>query len=233
MKNSLKTILAASALLAGSSAYGQYIQTETFSFTPNGNVNLVFNQLNVSLASISSIQITVVMEKTGGSLSVDNDSVESGTVTFTHTLDGLLSSTDVNLLDTGFSSNWATTNLQAVSATSSFVDATSGDSTVDFNNTGDVDFFQFNPADVSDTESAFINSAVWAGYLGTGTYTINFAASQLVNASGLGGLQQAFTVSQTSGSVTVEYTIVPEPSTFALLSGACALGFLVLRRRRA
>jgi len=230
MNYSKKCALAAVLTVIASAAHAQLTQVQNFSFTPNGTVNLVFNQVDLDVADITSIEVTVQMNKSGGSLSVDNDSAESGEVSFEHTLDGALSSSDVSLADSNGQTNWASTELEAVSSTVQTLGGTTGDATNEFNNTGDVDFFAFNPADTSDTSSAFINSAFFSGYTGTGTYTLTFDANQLVSAIGLGGLQQALTVSQTDGFVEVK--VVPEPSAYALIFGIVAIVIGVVRRRR-
>lgn len=205
------------------------MQTQYFNFTPNGEVFLVFNKTNIDLADVTEIKVTIELSKVGGSLAVDNDSASTGTVTFTHTLSGALTSSDVNLLDGSFSTAWASVN--AVSQTQQNIGVTSGDPTDQFNVTSFGDYYQFTPTDVSTGSSASINSLFWSGYLGSsGTYTLNFDANQLVSATGIGGLQQAFTVSQAVGSVTVE--VVPEPTT-ALLVGAAGVAMAVSRRRRA
>lgn len=221
-------IAAAIGLLSlPASAFSQALQTQSFNFTPNGSVDLVFNKVDIDLADVTEIKVTIELSKIGGSLAVDNDSASTGTVTFTHTLSGALSSSDVNLLNTSFST--AYTTLNAVSSTQQEIGVTSGDPTNQFNVTAFSDYYQFNPTDVNLSSGASINQLFWGGYLGeSGTYTLVFNANQLVNASGLGGLQQAFTVSQAVGSVTVE--VIPEPTTGALL--AVGMAALVYRSRR-
>jgi hypothetical protein len=224
-----KIIAAIGVLGLPIAAFSQTLQTQSFNFTPNGEVFLVFNKVNIAPADVTEIKITIELSKVGGSLAVDNDSAASGTVTFTHTLSGALTSADVNLLDTSFSTAWA--SLNAVSSTQQNMGVTSGDPTNQFNVTAFSDYYQFTPSDVNLTSSASINSIFYGGYLGaSGTYTLNFDANQLVSATGLGGLQQAFTVSQAIGSVTVE--VVPEPTT-ALLVGAAGTALAFSRRRRA
>ena len=224
----LIAVVGVAGVLAAGSADAQLSQTQSFDFVPNGNQVMTFNKVNLNLVDVTGIIVTIELNKTGGSLAVDNDSANSGTLTFTHTLDGALTSSN-SLIDAGFSTTW--TNLDVVSSTNQAVGATSGDPTDQFNVTAFSDYFQFIPADGSNSVSTSLNSAIWGQYLGaSGTYTMTFDANQLANISGFGGLQQAFTVSEASGTVTVQ--VVPEPSSIALLLGAGGAA-LMFRRRAA
>lgn len=82
------------------------------------------------------------------------------------------------------------------------------------------------------SDSGDVNNAFISVYQGTGTFTDTVTADQIVRATGLGGIQQSFTVSNISGAVviTYTYTAIPEPAS-ALLGGLGLLG-LVIRRRR-
>lgn len=228
------------AILMSSSAFAQVTisQTQSFNFTPNGSQSLTFNKINGNVSDfndILDITISIVFTKTGGSLSVDNDSAESGEVTFTHTLAGALNQgSGPALIDSGFSTGWAAVN--AISSTTQFLEATTGDPTDEFNNTGLGDFYRFDPDPVTVASSSSIASAVWGQYFeatGPGTFSWNFSANQLTDATGLGGLQQALTVSQAQGTVTVEYSLIPEPGTIVLATIMFgSLGGLHLLKRR-
>jgi hypothetical protein len=230
--------------LAGATSYGDVVlsQTETFNFSPNGSEALVFNMIDGTVSDFSdivSIDVTITLNKIGGSYSVDNDSISSGSVTLEHELDGaLVQGSGPSFIRVGdFSTAWATTDLSVLSTTNTTLQGTTGDATDAFNNTGDVDFFQFNPADDSTVASASINSAVWSGYFSAGgpdTFTWNIDVSQLVDVQGLGGVNQSFVVSQATGSVQVNYTLIPEPGTLALagiMLGSFG-GLHLLRRRK-
>lgn len=207
-------------------------QTETFGFVPTGSATLTFNQFDDlgGLLTLDSITITFLLEKSGGSYQADNDSATGGSVTLTHQLQGSLSSSDVNLISTTFQPIGS--SLLVTSSTNTTLTATTGDPTNVFNDTGLGDYFIFNPAAASNSTGGDVFSGVWSGYIGTGTFDINALVQQNVQLTGLGGVQQAFTVSDAAGAVTVVYNYtVPEPTT-ALLVGATGAFLLLARRRR-
>lgn len=231
----MKPLLAVTlfAALAGIGSAATLVQTESFAFVPNGNQTLTFNKFDTSLGTLNSVTVTVVLNKTGGRFEVDNDSENGGTLNLTHSVVGSLTASGVALLRDDFSSIGATGTLTASNTLSDqSVSATTGDSTTTFNATGLGDYVLFEPGNASDSDTGSIGSAFISSYAGSGTFTTTVNASQTVDVTGLGGLQQAFTVSSVSGDVTVTYnftpTAVPEP-TSALLGG---IGFLLLLRRR-
>lgn len=214
------------------------IETETFSFVPNGSRQMTFDKFDTQGGTrvLQSVEVTVSYTKSGGSLAVDNDSETGGTIRLQHSINGTLSvsSGGVNLLDSTF--NPIGTGLNAVSVHESLgIGPTSGDSTSQFNSTGNSDYFLFSPDPLTVTASGTINSALQSGFVasaGNNTFTLNFNALQTTDASGLGGLQQAFVVSSVEGFVTVKYNydVVPEPS-ISVLGVIGALGLVVRRRR--
>jgi len=234
MKKAFSLIVLAAASLTGLSQAATIVQTETFAFVPNGSQVLTFDQFdsNSGLFTLQSVTISITLNKTGGSLQVDNDSATAGTINLTHQIQASLASSlgATSLLNTTFQTIGATSALTATNTvTGQPIGVTSGDPTNEFNNTASSDFFALNPSDASASDSGTVNDLFESSYVGTGTFTNTITASQLVNVSGLGGLQQAFTVSGVSGSVTITYSYIPEPST-ALLGALGVLG--LLRRRR-
>ena len=219
---------------AGIASAATIVQTGSYSFVPDGSQSLTFNKFNTALGTLNSVTVTVVLNKTGGSYAVDNDSATAGTITLNHNVVGSLSviSGGVGLIRNDFSSIGASGTLTAASSLSDqAVAATTGDSASTFNATGLGDYVIFNPADTSTSNSGTVASFAQSSYEGTGSFVLGLGATQSISASGLGGLQQAFTVSSVSGDVTVTYNYtaaVPEPAS-ALLGG---LGLLALLRRR-
>lgn len=225
------SLLFTACLITGASAT-TIVQTKSYSFVPNGNQTLTFDKFDTTYGTLTSVTVSVSMLKSGGSLAVDNDSATGGTINLTHEVVGQLSSNDVSLRKTG-AGNVFVGQSGSVTATSTFsttIGATTGDSTTSFDNTGSGDYVSYSPDDASASDSGTIRSADIGDYesVGAATFDVNFAGLQTTNVTGLGGLQQAFTVSGLSGDVTVTFNYVPEPSA-ALLGG---LGMLALLRRR-
>ncbi|MFT3991964.1 MAG: choice-of-anchor E domain-containing protein [Luteolibacter sp.] len=226
------------ALFATSSGYAQtaesLVQTQGFSFTPNGNVNLTFAQFDDQGGTLvlTGVEITVTYTKTGGSLSVDNDSSESGSIDLSHTIVGNLTvkSGGVSLIDNSYQAIGSSLNASSTATTT--IGATTGDSTTSYDNTGLSDNWVFSATDVTATDSGTILSALQSAYVGTGNFVLNFAATQTSDIDGLGGVNYALVNSAISGAVTVTYTyeVIPEPS--SVLLGLGSVGLFFLRRRR-
>jgi len=209
----------------------QVSEQEFFAFTPNGSSVLTFSQFDTQggTRTLTGVNVALTFTKTGGSLSVDNDSVNGGTLTLSHSLVGGLTSTDVGLVNGSFQTFLS--GVEAVSSTSHNIAGNDGDSDTSFD-TGGPDYYSWLPADATLNAAGDIFSGALGGYIGNGTFALLFTANQAVNITGLGGLQQAFTVSNVAGSATVTYTyttLIPEPS-IAALGGLSLLG--LLRRRR-
>lgn len=84
MKSLVACALFASLASVGHSA--TLIQTQSYSFVPNGNQVLTFNKFNPALGTLNSITVSVVLNKTGGRFEIDNDSESSGTINLTHSV---------------------------------------------------------------------------------------------------------------------------------------------------
>jgi hypothetical protein len=225
--------LVSSAVLIGTASAASIVQTKSYAFLPDGSQNLSFNKFDTTLGTLTSVTVAVNLNKTGGRFEVDNDSETAGTITLNHNVIGSLSvvSGDVGLIRSNFTQIGASGTLTASnSLVDQAVSATTGDATNTFNATGLGDYVLFTPANSSVSDSGTIASFAQSTYEGTGTYVLRMNANQSVNATGFGGLQQAFTVSNVLGDVTVvyNYDAVPEP-TSAAIGG---LGLLAILRRR-
>lgn len=229
--------LTLSTAFAGLSSAATIVQTESFSFVPNGSRTLTFNSFDSTLGTLTGVTVSVEMTKSGGRFEVDNDSDTSGVIDLTHSVIGQLTSSDVSLRKSGGGVVFVG-QTGSVTATNSLtgqtVGVSSGDSTTAFNATGNSDYVLFEPTDTSASDSGSIRTSDIADYIkaGPSTFNIQFGATQTVSANGLSGLQQAFTVASVSGNVTVTYNYiaaVPEPAS-SLLGGIGCL--LILRRRR-
>lgn len=221
--------------LSGFGSAATLVQTQNYAFVPNGSQTMSFNKFNPDFGTLNSVTVTVLLNKTGGRFEVDNDSESSGTITLTHAVSGSLTANGVVLLRDDFSSIGSTGTLNATNTLSNQnVSATTGDATTTFNSTGLGDYVLFEPTSSSATDTGSIGNLFISSYLGTGTFTTTLNATQAVSAFGLGGLQQAFTVSNISGNVTVTYNytpLVPVPEPESALLGCIGTLFLLRRRR--
>jgi hypothetical protein len=227
--------IALAASLVGVSSGATLIQTQNYAFVPNGSQTVTFNKFDTSLGTLTGVNVSITLNKSGGSFQVDNDSASAGTIDLTHQVKGSLSTSlgATALLNTGFATIGTNTVLVATSTLSSVsISGTTGDATNAFNATGLGDFVSFNPTPVGASDSGDINNFFIGLYQGAGTFTDTVTADQIVSATGVSGLQQSFTVSNISGAVVVTYTYtaIPEPAS-ALLGGLGLLGLVVRRRR--
>jgi hypothetical protein len=215
------------ALSLASAVHGATIvQTKTFSFVPDGSANLVFDQFDSSLGTLTSIVITTNITKSGGSLFVDNDSETPASGNISQSVTISLSSGDVVLTDTSLQP--IGNNLTATSFYFATVGADDGDGPGVQTDGLDYDGTVF--ANVSNSTSGTVNSAGEAGYIGTGTFQINAGGTQGFNTSAIGGAAVVIDPASVSGDVTITYNYeaIPEPA--SAIFGA--LGLLTLLRRR-
>jgi hypothetical protein len=212
---------------AGLASAATITQTKTFSGTPNLDGALSFNQFNTGLGTLTSIQVQLNLQTSGGELKLDNDSHQSAAGTFQFGAQGTISgSPDVALLDSGFNPIPGTAN--AYHSGSFSLDPNTGDGPGDYSPLAP-DGMLYTGTTETDNKSGYVGSAVWAagtkGFLGTGTYNINYSITQWLNYGGIGGIEYAVTPVTASGDVTVVYNYIPEPATIALLTIG-ALAFL-------
>jgi hypothetical protein len=201
---------AAAVFITGGLACAYTIsQTQFITGIPNMNGSLTFNQFdNNSTCQLQSIQFSFTLQSSGGYLEAHNISPSLASITYAFGVNGNLSSTDVCLPDM---------SLQ-VSDTNNF----------DLNPGAD---WLYNGSIKTDTKLDSIADTLWGngaeGFLGTGTYTINYSIGRTTNYSSDGGVSFFSVPASASSMVTVLYTydVVPEPATITLLTIG-ALAFL-------
>ncbi len=224
------TFFAAVLLVTAIPAFAAVItQIKTFSGLPNFNGSKTFNQFNPGLGTLNSIQVTLALQTSGGQLVLDNDSTSPASGTFQFGAKETISSTDVTLLNTSFQAVPGEVN--AIYSQAFSLAANVSDSNNDYN-PSPPDGLLYNGGIMSNSKSDYIANAVWyagaKGFIGTGTYGINYQANQWLDYGSIGGIEYAVNPVNASGSITVVYNYVPEPATISLL---CLGTFAFLKRK--
>ena len=207
-------------------------QSQTITtYTASGTRSLTFNQFDTlgGTRVLTGVTVAYYFDKTGGSYAVDNDSLDTGLITFSHELKGRLTSAEVAMGGAG-------TYIAALSefTTVNPIAANTGDPEAQFD-IGGPDYVLFQPADILATgQTAAIGAAFWGPYTGSGTFVINFQALQSFVVDGVGGLQSQTIASQVSPTVQVIYSyepaaVIPEPASTVLI-GLGMLGLMARRR---
>lgn len=224
------TLLSFSLLGAAANA-ASIVQTQNFSFVPDGSQTLTFNEFDTmgGTRTLLSVTITTSLTKSGGSLYVDNDAAlgAQGTISQSVTID--LSATDVTLLSTTLGAIG-----NNVIATSSYFASVEGDDGDGANyQEGGLDWGGTTftvPTTVSRTEE--VHSLAIDSFKGTGTtFAVKIDGTQGMSTSAISGAAGTFTPSTASGYVTVTYNYVPEPSSWIIVCGGLGAGLFVRRRR--
>ena len=228
----MKTIplLAAAFAVLCSSVYGQVLtQTQTFSGLPNFSAPLLFNQYNGNPADLQNVNISYSITISGGQFIVDNDSQVTAVTIATFGASLSASSADVVLADNAFQQI-----IQGASAVNSqlfILGPDNGDGVNNYDASGP-DGGILVGTTKTETGSGDVNSLGYAGYIGSGQFTIDAFTNQVGSLSYNSGIETATTPVMVNGSITVAYTVVPEPSSTALV-GLAAIGLAFRRRRRA
>lgn len=229
MKSRILLLALASTGLASAASI---VQTKTFSFVPSDTRTLTFHEFNTvgGTLILDSVTVLITYTKTGGSLTVDNDSGSTGTIGMTHTI---LAALDVGVFDMskvgGGSLATSGTALKAISSISGVnIGVTSGDPTDQFNATLSTDYYAYNASEVTKTVTGSLSDK--AQFEGGSTFDWIFSADQTSTITGLSGVNYALVNSSVAGNVTITYNYSSIPETSAAALGG--LGILTLLRRR-
>lgn len=224
-----KIIVAAGiAAVAGTASANQLFSTETENFVGTGGLAtpLTFDQYNGSL-TLTGVKITLTLNVDGGTITLDNDGPGSANAAAEFGASGSISSSDVNLNDTNFNPIGAGLNVVSIDVNTT-LSADDGDAQGEVND-GGPDSITEAGANATDMDMGFVNSFFFGDYTGNGTFDIDVVTSTLFNTNGSGsGVGGSFLPPNVSGSVTVEYFVIPAPGAAALLG----LGGLIAARRR-
>jgi hypothetical protein len=213
-----------------------YPQTQYFSGsgTPNINGSLTFNQFDNHSGAwiLQSIDVSLALQANGGYFILDNDSTSLVSGTFEFGANAALGATDVDLILHDSSSHVIPAQTEACHSGIFNLAANVGDGTGDYDPTGP-DGMLYIGGTENNTISGSIGNDSWSsgntGFLGTGTYNINFSVIQIAYCSG-SGIEYKANPPNIFGSVTVtyNYNTIPEPATFAVFS----LGMASIFRRK-
>ena len=201
--------LLASDVASSVCAAGTCVETESFAGVPDLSDAAVFDQFDPSLGTLLSVEVELEVSSQDGSISVDNDSNDPASLTVSFGAEGSISSSDVGLFSaivpvpTPVVPSISTSESAALSLTGN-----DGDDTNQFD-VGGTDWDQFDGNPVTDSASGLIDTSLFTGYEGTGTFEIDYDVKQVGSTTSAGGVFIQIDPVNASGSITVTYTYEP------------------------
>jgi hypothetical protein len=204
--------------------------TDTKSLPVSTDVTLNLPKFDTALGTLTNVWVQLELRLTGASVELDNDgdlaTTGTGYVVNTASLTSSVSLLKAVTFDT---INNGDLTINASNAYS--LGATTGDAIGVFNATGLGDYAHWQPGTLLSGDSGDIADFVWAGYKGTGNFTITVNSLFLTSATFAGGggsFHGNSPEGELCGRVVYTYQPVPEPTTIGLLS----LGAMSLIRKR-
>lgn len=222
------TVALACAALSGFVSGQTITQTLNFSGVPDFSRPLLFDKYNGPASNLTNVNISYTFRIQGGQFIIDNDADTPANLTanFGAGLDA--DSDDVTLLDESFN---AIINGVSVTNSGTFsLDANVGDGLNDYDPSGPDGAVLMGQTETT-SGAGNVNSMFRNEFVGSDQFTINALANQIGSLSFNSGIETATTPVNADGTITVTYTVVPEPSSVALFGLAAAA--LAFRRRRA
>lgn len=208
----------------------QVSQVKTFSGTPDFPTTWSFNKINLDPScTLNWVKVIMTLNVNGGQYVLDNDAPTAAAGSFNFGGQSVISSSTVNMLDSGFN---PVVGIAAAGYSSAFsLAANVGDGSGDYSPLGP-DGMVYVGGPQTSVKSGFIDSSFFSQYKGVGTYNVTVDATQWANYSGASGIEVAITPVTANGSLEIiyDYTCVPEPASILSLLGG--IGMLGLFRRR-
>jgi hypothetical protein len=184
-------------------------------------------------ATLESVTVTVTAFIANANVQMDNDAgqAQDGTARVQNLVNNYSGPSTPDGL---FQPHIETADMQLNVSQVFNLDATSGDALGSFDVTSFGDYADWSPGSLQAGDSGLVNSAVYGSvYEGTGdlNFTINSTYTTSATFSGNDGYFQGNTPNG-SFFVEVTYDFVPEPSSYAALTGLLMLALVGVRRRR-
>jgi hypothetical protein len=169
--------------------------------------------------TLTDVKITLSLSIYDGQFEFDNDGSTAASVIIDLDVIAALSSADVALP--------AGATLAAVYDQTVNLEADDNDNNRSLDASGE-DYASLNTGLNTFTVSWDVSADDFDDYVGTGTFNVGVAVSEILNITADNGVAICTIPVLADGSVTIEYSAVPEPATIAIL----AFGGLILRKRR-
>jgi hypothetical protein len=209
------------------------IQTQGFVAKPGLQKPLVFNQFDPASGTLQTVRVDLLLEISGGTLSVDNDGPEPVTTSAQLGVTGQIRSTDVRLIDESMNPIFGDANPLTV-ATGTVFELASDDGDLDLFEPAGPDGGSYTGGDLSTIDGALLNPEIITDFIGTGILTMVADLDPYVDfgmGAPLTGQSDPVTVYANvilTYDMTLANEVVPEPSGLLLL----ALGGIAICRRR-
>ena len=225
--------LALGALLIGTAQADTLTDNECVVLPNDTDVTIYLDQFDPSLGTLTNVYVNVRVQLDSARVQLDNDAsvAQGGTALVLNVANSLTSS--VSLVKTGLADSINASDLTINEGQVFNLSATTGDTVGEFNVTNNTDYALWEPGFIIAGDSGNITSSAWAGYTGTGQFSITLNSTYLTSATfeGSNGFFEGNTpCGGFAADVCYTYTTVPEPGTLALLAGL--FGLLVIARKR-
>jgi hypothetical protein len=204
---------------------------QTFDIKSNVNSYFNFDQFDESLGNLRSIAILFCLQITDGQLILDNDGTSRATGDLQFGARGSISSTDVVLLNSSYMPTLE--NVFAVNEQTFNLAADNGDGLSVFDSSSPDGLLCIGIPQMG-VQFGFIDKAFWSmgtkGFLGSGTFDINYSVMQLVDYGSIRLISYAVNPVETEGYITLIYNYQPTPEVGTILFFAIGTSFLKLRK---